>query len=285
LVVVGTLDQEDRQSLIAGRPIFQWHAKHEDLYVGQESAARVLLLPGRTESYRGFFRLLSDQHIPFAATTNLKLLETEPPLSPSLSPSDRERVSEGRVRGRSTYDLVIAPSGILPEWSNALRTRGSPQAASNTRGRSPSPPSDGGEGRGEEARSISARNAPLLDPLPTPASRGEEVTALSTLERYVRNGGRLLIAGATPPPAEFPLRKVVGRKAHTQGSWRIHDHALLPSLKDTELLFLDVELAEDFGRARAMVSGKKLPVKRAGAYGRFSLPKLGAYEVVALEPR
>ena len=43
-VVVGTMDQEDRQGLMAARPIFQWHAKHEDLYVGQKNAARVLLL-------------------------------------------------------------------------------------------------------------------------------------------------------------------------------------------------------------------------------------------------
>ena len=57
-VVVGTMDQEDRQGLIAAAtPIFQWHAKHEDLYVGQKNAARVLLLAtGDTASYRGFFR-------------------------------------------------------------------------------------------------------------------------------------------------------------------------------------------------------------------------------------
>jgi hypothetical protein len=42
--VLGTLDQEDRTSLAAARPVFRWHAEHEDLYVGQRSAARVLLL-------------------------------------------------------------------------------------------------------------------------------------------------------------------------------------------------------------------------------------------------
>ena len=157
LVVVGSLDQADRHSLIAGRPIFQWHAEHEDLYVGQESAARVLLLPGPADSYRGFFRLLSEQHIPFAATTNYKLL-TDP---------------------RRQFDLVIAPGTAGPE---------------------------------------------LVD--------------------YVRQGGRLVIAGATPPPAGFSLGKVVGRRSHIQGSWRIHDHARLPSLKDTDLLFLNGEYVE-----------------------------------------
>jgi hypothetical protein len=75
-VVSGTMDQQDRQGLIAARPIFQWHATHEDLYVGQRNAARVLLLAtGNTSSYRGFFRLLSERHIPFAVSENMKWLE------------------------------------------------------------------------------------------------------------------------------------------------------------------------------------------------------------------
>jgi hypothetical protein len=153
----GTMDQEDRQALLAGRPIFQWHAAHEDLYVGQQNAARVLLLRGDSNSYRGWFRLLTEQHIPFAVSDNLKWLK------------DPAR----------TYDLVIAPSGAAME-----------------------------------------------------------------LDSYVRAGGRLLIAGASPP--SLPVGTVIGRREHTQGSWRIHDHSILPSLKQTKLLFLDgpyVELA------------------------------------------
>lgn len=150
LVVVGNMDQEDRQSLIAAKPIFQWHAQHEDLYVGQESAARVLLLTGNTNSYRGFFRLLSEQHIPFVVSTNLKWLD------------DTKR----------KFDLVIAP-GIAP----------------------------------------------------------------AELDRYVREGGKLLIAGANAP--SIPVGNVVGVRQPIQGAWRIHDHTLFPSLKDTNLLFLD----------------------------------------------
>src|SRR5690606_10012038 len=121
LAVVGTPDQEDRRAMIAAKPIFEWHAQHEELYVGQENAARVLLLNmGGQNSYRGFFRLLSEQHIPFAATGNLKWLD----------------------EAKRRYDLVIAPNGVGPE-----------------------------------------------------------------LERYVRAGGRLLIAGAVPPPATLPIAK------------------------------------------------------------------------------
>jgi Hypothetical glycosyl hydrolase 6 len=77
--VNGTLDLQDRQALAAVKPIFQWAAANEQYYVGQSSAARVLLLGARAESgrafseepYRGIFRLLSEQHIPFAVSDNL----------------------------------------------------------------------------------------------------------------------------------------------------------------------------------------------------------------------
>ena len=329
LAMLGTMDQEDRQALQAAQPVFQWHAQHEDLYVGQQSAARVLLLRGNQGSYRGFFRLLTEQHIPFAVSDNLKWLD------------DSARA----------FDLVIAPSGAPAE-----------------------------------------------------------------LDRYVREGGRLLAAGAILPT--LPVGRVIGKREHTQGSWRVHDHSLLPSLANTKLLFLDgeyvelaaldapvltlippamfgppekvwvdkreteipglvladhdggkiayipwdvgglyyrhssqghgalmadvidrllphgrqlktsahplveitvmrqpwhrrtlvhfvnvsghsdtayfepipmrdvaVELAEGFDRARAVASGETLRVVRSGAFGRFTLPRLGAYEVVVLEGR
>jgi hypothetical protein len=158
IAMLGTMDQEDRQALLAARPVFEWHAKHEDLYVGQQSAARVLLLRGGNQNaYRGFFRLLSEQHIPFAVADNLKWL------------SDPSRA----------FDVVIAPGGTPVE-----------------------------------------------------------------LDSFVRDGGRLLSAGATPPPPVFGVGTFVSRRAHTQGSWRIHDHTLLPSLRNTNLLFLDGEYVE-----------------------------------------
>ena len=156
VVVVGTMDQQDRNGLLAAKPVFDWHADHEDLYVGQKNAARVLLLAtGNTTSYRGFFRLLTEQHIPFVVSQNLTWLD------------DPARA----------YDLVIAPGGAAP-----------------------------------------------------------------ALERYVREGGRLLVAGATPP-SNLPIGRVVGQR-RTQGSWRIHDHRGLPSLGDTDLLFIDGPYAE-----------------------------------------
>src|SRR5215469_3736873 len=79
----GTLDLQDRQALEAVRPIFRWVAANEQYYVGQNSLARVLLLgagpsgggAGGQESYRGLFRLLSEEHIPFAVSDNMDWLE------------------------------------------------------------------------------------------------------------------------------------------------------------------------------------------------------------------
>ena len=77
--VNGTLDLQDRQALETVKPIFRWAAANQQYYVGQSSAARVLLLgapagTGRAynqNSYRGMFRLLSEEHIPFAVSDNL----------------------------------------------------------------------------------------------------------------------------------------------------------------------------------------------------------------------
>ena len=102
LVVSGPMAQQDRSGLVAARPIFDWHARHEDLYVGQKNAGRVLLLAGgNTASYRGFFRLLTEEHIPFVVSENLRWLE------------------DG-----SRYDLVISPGAPPPALEGYVRQGG-----------------------------------------------------------------------------------------------------------------------------------------------------------------
>jgi hypothetical protein len=119
----------------------------------------VLLLTGdQQNAYRGFFRLLNEQHIPFAVSSNLKWLDDP----------DRK------------FDLVIVPSGGA---------------------------------------------APELD-------------------RYVRDGGALLVAGVTAPMEPLEVGKVVAKREHVQATWRVHDHYLLPTLKETNLLLLDGEYVD-----------------------------------------
>jgi len=160
----GTMDQEDRSFLAAAKPLFAWHAEHEDLYVGQENAGRVLLLGPRNDSYRGFYRLLSEQHIPFRASSNLRTLAARP----------------------SEFDLVIATTNVPGE-----------------------------------------------------------------LESWVRSGGRLLAAGTAPP---FGLGEPVKRWEGVRGYFRIRDHALFPSLRETNLLFLYGDYLEFAPEARPMLT-------------------------------
>jgi hypothetical protein len=96
----GTFDQQDRQALEAAKPIFRWVAANEQYYVGQTSAARVLLLGGPSntgrvydlEPSRGLFRMLTEEHVPFAVSNNMDWM------------------------GKREFDLVIcagwAPAGL-----------------------------------------------------------------------------------------------------------------------------------------------------------------------------
>jgi hypothetical protein len=97
-VVLGTMDQPDKTALKAVRPVFQFYDKYKKEYVGQKNDSRVILYAQSGPSsnrwsndYRGFYRLLSELHIPFKATNNIT----------NLNPSD--------------IDLVIIPEGPVPE--------------------------------------------------------------------------------------------------------------------------------------------------------------------------
>lgn len=154
--VNGTLDQQDRQALDTAKPIFRWLAKHGQYYAKEESAARVLLLSGPAKtgrkysqnSYRGLFRLLSEEHIPFAVSDNMNWL------------------------GKRQFDLVIAS-----DW------------------------------------------------------------APKELAGYAESGGHVLIVGPNEP--EFPVAPVVRTWKDMKGYFRVRDHSLLPSLRETDLMMTD----------------------------------------------
>lgn len=155
-VALGTLDQEDMTGVLAARLVFAFHAKHEDLYVGQENLARVLLYTGGQDNFRGVFRILTENHIPFAVSSNPDILTNR----------------------THTFDLVIAAGETPPG-----------------------------------------------------------------LDAFVKDGGRALLVGtresALLPGA--PVRKWTNTRS---SYFRIRDRSLFPSLKDTQLLFLDGDYLE-----------------------------------------
>jgi hypothetical protein len=115
--VNGTLDQQDRQALETAKPIFRWAAANEQYYSQQTSGARVLLLGtppavGRVfseEAFRGLFRLLSEEHIPFAISDNMDWL------------------------GKRDYDLVIAAEWAPVELKQYIENGGKMLLASASR--------------------------------------------------------------------------------------------------------------------------------------------------------
>ena len=143
LFVNGPTDQFDANGLKGARPAFQFHKAHEELYVRQENAARVLLLEdkpaafgrlygdpkgpnagnggygyresdgagtpgdGSPTSLRGFIRLLSEQHIPFALSSDLDWINEDP----------------------ARYDLVVSPRGAPAGLDKYLRGGGRVLAA------------------------------------------------------------------------------------------------------------------------------------------------------------
>ena len=111
VALVGTMSQQDRLGVLAAKPIFEWHARHEDLYVAQTNAARVLLVAtDDTPAFRGFFRLLTERHIPFAVSENLRWMD---------DPARR-------------FDLVIVPGRVPDALEPYLRNGGRLLVAATT---------------------------------------------------------------------------------------------------------------------------------------------------------
>jgi hypothetical protein len=98
--MTGTFDQYDRQALGAAKEIFAWHKRNAEYYVGQQNAARVLLLcrpesilrhkeAGAETSERGLYQILAENHVPLTSS------HTSAPM----------------LREPGRYDLVIVARG------------------------------------------------------------------------------------------------------------------------------------------------------------------------------
>jgi len=130
LAVNGTLKQQDRQAIEAVKPIFRFAADNEKYYAGQQSAARVLLLgtpasTGRTysqQAYRGLFRFLSEEHIPFAVSDNMDWLgkrEFDLVVTADWAPKELERYvqSGGRVLIASARAPEFSVAKVVKTWT------------------------------------------------------------------------------------------------------------------------------------------------------------------------
>jgi hypothetical protein len=123
--VHGTVaEQQDRMAIDAAIPAYGWLKEHQQYFVGQASEARVFLLAPRPggigfqiadDAYRGFFRLLTEQHIPFAAVENLDWLgrrHADLVISPGQTPAALQTFVQNGGR------LLIA-SSTAPEFDVA----------------------------------------------------------------------------------------------------------------------------------------------------------------------
>lgn len=323
---LATLDQQDRQGLIAAKPVYQWHAKNEDLYVGQESAARVLLLGSRSSAYRGFFRILSELHIPFAVSDNLRWM------------------NDGRQ-----FDLVIAPDGV-PEELREWVQKGGRLLAAGTRVPGldlPAPLTRRSETRGylrvrDHALFPSLKDTNLLyldgDFVEFPAEAKSLLTLvppsmfgppekvhvdmvdtdrpgvflrefgsgrfaylpwdLGTLYYRQSSPGHaglvadlvdnLLPTGRQVRTNAHPLVEITVMRQKARNRTLVHlvnltGHSQTAYFEPLPVRDIRVEVAGEFRSATARVAGRKLPVRREGRYAVFSVPQLGAYEVVVLE--
>ncbi len=297
--MLGTPDQDDRNALVAAGTVFDWHKKHADLYAGHQSAARVLLLGmgARQADYRGFFRILSERHIPFAVSDNLDAL------------------------GRGPWDLVIAPDGAKPvrRWTGTrsayFRIRDHALLPSlkgtdivfldgeylETEGPSPltlipparyGPPEKVWTDKVETDKPgllITALGAGRVAWLPWQVgalyhrhSSPPHAALVSDLIDSLLPRGRQLTTNAHPlveitvmrqPARARTLVHFVNLSGHSQTAW----------FEPVPMNNIRVELSEEFRAGTVAGTGEKLNLSTRDGKTAFTLPRLGAYEVVVLD--
>jgi hypothetical protein len=324
----GTMDQEDRTALEAAKPIYAWLKEHAETFVGQTPEARVLLLGGggrgfrSTEAaYRGMFRILAEDHIPFGTVDNLDWL------------------------GKREADLVVATGEVPQALGPFVRNGGNLLVASST-----APPFDMGKvvklWKDPDGAYFRIRDKALF-----PSLKGTDVTFLygDYLEVAAQGPLTFIPPSMYGPPelvhvdwkdtnAPGLILKQFGKgtvawlpwnlgalyyqhssEAHAALVHDLLDHLLpqgrqlktsahplveftLMNRGDRHLLHLvnlsghsqtgyfrpvpmsdiQVEVKGGFRQASALRLGKDLTIARNGAYTRFTVPSLAEYEVVEL---
>jgi hypothetical protein len=326
LVVSGPMDQQDRSSLLAAKPVFDWHARHEDLYVGQKNAGTVLLLAvGNTASYRGFFRLLTEEHIPFVVSENLRWMEDgsrfDLVIAPGTPPAELGRYVQAGGR------LLVAGTAPPPFPVGAIAGRRSTQGYWRIHDRTqlPSLNHTGLIFVDGEYLEIAPLPRPILTLVPTAMFGPPEKVWSDKVETdvpglvftahgkghaayipwdvgalYHRHSSeahrglladvidRLLAGGRRLRTNAHPLVEMTLMDQPARGRTLIHlvngtghhDTAYFPPL---EIRDIRIDLARDVRRVRAVALDRALPVTANGRFRSFTVPRLGAYEVIVVE--
>jgi hypothetical protein len=329
-VVVGTLDQEDRTGILAARPAFKFSADHEDLYVGQESAARVLLLssgrPGGQDSYHGIFRILTEQHIPFAISPDLELLKSRKfdliiaadgvpaGLDAYVQQGGRlliagarePAISMGRTVKRWTYTrsayfrirdhamfpslkdtdllfvdgeyLELEPSGKPLLTLIPPSMFGPPEKVHIDRIETGKPGlllADRGQGK---IAYIPWDVGGLYYRLSSPSHAG----LVADLIDHLLPNGRQLKSNAHPL-VEMTLMNQPKRNRTIVHLVNMSGHSGTAYFSPLPMRDIEVQVEGRFRQARSAGLNRTLSLTNAGAYTRFSLPQLEAYDAVVLE--
>ena len=122
--MIGMPDQLDTTGAAAINYSFAVHKKNEDLYVGQQSAAKVLVLDdGLSDAMKGVINLLSEEHVPYKIIRPGKLADhledTELIFTTSAS---SEALMEAVKNGKKLISIGNHPPSIfegevLRQWS------------------------------------------------------------------------------------------------------------------------------------------------------------------------
>lgn len=325
--VHATLEQEDRLALDAARPIYRWLKEHQDYFAGQTSAARVLLLAGAGRgvrasdpAYRGVFRLLSEEHIPFGVVDNLAWLgKRDVGLVIATHGAPKELEPWVREGGRLLLTSPVAPPFDLGKpvklWKNVqgyFRIRdhalfpslGSANLAFmygdylEVQGKSPVtfiPPSMFGP---PELVHVDWKDTDAPGLILQDYGKGKvawlpwDIGALYYLHSSQAHAGLLrdLIDHLLPrgrqvktnahPLVEISLMRQKDR--HLLHLINISGHSQTGYFDAVPMNDIRVQVAGEFRSAKALRAGKDLTVRRAGDHTEFTLPALGQYELVEL---
>jgi hypothetical protein len=329
--VIGTLDnQQDRQGLETAGPIFRWLADHEEFYARQESAARVLLLGGQAlqiraendPSGRGLYRLLSEEHIPLAVSSNLNWLdkrEFDVVIASDWAPRELQTYAEsgGRVLIVSSKEPAFDMGRVVRTWEGVkgyMRVRNHARFPSLENTDLVLLNGNYTEVEGDGTDSITFVPPSIFGPPEKIHVDMQDTTKPGIVRKAIGKGEVVWMPwdlAAIYYRQSFPAhaalfrdvldtllpRRQIRTNAHPlvtmtpmrQGSRLIvhlinfTGHSQTAYFPPIPMQDIRIAVAGTFGRARALRASTNLHVRRADGYAEFTVPTLGEYEAVVLE--